>query len=108
MQIQQQINDSFTYIYNAYVMLIFVLKELEHFINESNKVLSLTFEWDDSSTLLKILSVLNQINVREPKIKYLFPSLKKIIYMIMQYDVKIPRKCTNQVFIVYLLCHCHK
>lgn len=27
----------------------------------------------------------------------LFPSLKKIIYMIMQYDIKIPKKCLNQV-----------
>lgn len=74
-----------------------VLQELEEFIIKSNEVLSLVFDWDDSNSLLRILNILNQINEYEPTIKSLFPSLKKIIHMIMQYDIKIPKKCSNQV-----------
>lgn len=76
---------------------LFTSQGLEEFINESNNVLSLVFDWDDSSSLLRILNVLNQIKEYEPSIKSLFPSLKRIIYMIMQYDIKIPKKCSNQV-----------
>lgn len=81
------------------------LQELEEFIINSNEVLSLVFDWDDSNSLLRILNVLNQIKDYEPSIKNLFPSLKKIIYMLMQYDIRIPKKCLNQVnHISYMYC----
>lgn len=84
------------------------LQELEEFIINSNEVLSLVFDWDDSNSLLRILNVLNQIKDYEPSIKNLFPSLKKIIYMLMQYDIRIPKKCLNQVnHISYVLRVCN-
>lgn len=84
------------------------LQELEEFIINSNEVLSLVFDWDDSNSLLRILNVLNQIKNYEPSIKNLFPSLKKIIYMLMQYDIRIPKKCLNQVnHISYVLRVCN-
>lgn len=72
-------------------------KELEHFINESHRILSLTFKWNDLDTLLKVLTTLKRINEQETKVPKLFLSLKRIVYTIMQYDVHISRKCTNQV-----------
>lgn len=70
---------------------------LEEFIKKSNETLSLVFERDDSNSLLRILNALNQINDCETTTNNLFPSLKRIIYMLMQYDIKIPKKCLNQV-----------
>lgn len=80
-----------------YIYILLLLQELEKFIINSTEVLSLVFDWDDSNSLLRILNVLNQIKEYEPSIKNLFPSLKKIIYMLMQYDIKIPKRCLNQV-----------
>lgn len=60
--------------------------------------MSLVFDWDDSNSLLRILNALNQINDWECTTKNLFPSLNRIIYMLMQYEnIKIPKKCLNQV-----------
>lgn len=73
------------------------VQEFEEFIKKSNEILSLAFDWDDSSSLLRILNVLNQIKDYESSTKNLFPSLKRIIYMLMQYDIKVPKKCLNQV-----------
>lgn len=84
----------------SYIFFVFGQKkcqELEAFIERSNEILTLAFEWDDSSSLLRVLNVLNQIKVYESSIINLFPSLKKIVYMIMQYDIKIPKRCLNQV-----------
>lgn len=69
----------------------------------SDEILSLKFEWDDFGALLKIMTVLRSIGERESSIETLFPSLKKIIYMLLQYSVRVPRKCSIQVDILLFL-----
>lgn len=75
------------------------MKELEDFIGEATRILSLTFKWDDLDTLLKVLTTMKRITEHESKVPQLFVSLKRIVYTIMQYDVQIPRKCIIQVII---------
>lgn len=79
------------------------LKELEQFIETSDEILALKFEWDDFGALLKIMTVLRSIGEREMSIETLFPSLKKIIYMLLQYNVRVPRRCSMQVGILRTL-----
>lgn len=87
----------FLSLYERFCTLAPSLKELEQFIDSSDQILSLKFEWDDFGALLKILTVLKSIGERESSIESLFPSLKKIIYMLLQYNVRVPRKCSIQV-----------
>lgn len=68
----------------------------------SNETLSIAFEWDDFGALLKIMTTLKSIGEREPSIGTFFLSLKRIIFMLLQYDVRVPKKCSLQV-IIFLL-----
>lgn len=73
------------------------MKDLDQFIESSDKILSLVFEWDDFGALLKIMTVLKSIAERETGIEAHFQSLKRIIYMLLQYNVRVPKKCSFQV-----------
>lgn len=73
-------------------------KDLEEFIETSDKTLALKIKWDDFGGLLKIMTALKNIGERESSIESLFHSLQKIIYMLLQYSVRVPRKCTIQVW----------
>lgn len=108
------------YLFNSHFCMYFnrfaaphYVKELEQFIETSDEILSLKFEWDDFGALLRIMTALKSIREREARIETLFPSLKKIIYMLLQYSVRVPKKCSIQVgkFVLtnyQCLCVCFK
>lgn len=88
---------------NHFIGIAALFKDLEQFIESSDETLSLKFDWDDFGALLKIMTVLKSIAERESSIESLFPSLKKIIYMLLQYSVRVPRKCAIQVGITFCI-----
>ncbi|XP_026835009.1 dynein beta chain, ciliary isoform X2 [Drosophila erecta] len=62
------------------------LKELQDFVDEANIVLKIELQKDDFEGLVKILSVLNQINEKQCIYDSMFDPLKEIIDLLRQYN----------------------
>ncbi|XP_044574110.1 dynein beta chain, ciliary [Drosophila ananassae] len=62
------------------------LKELQDFVNEANIVLKIELQKDDFEGLVKILSVLNQINEKQYIYDSMFEPLKEIIDLLRLYN----------------------
>ncbi|XP_030371689.1 dynein beta chain, ciliary [Scaptodrosophila lebanonensis] len=62
------------------------LKELQDFVDEANIVLKMELQKDDFEGLVKILSVLNQINEKQYLYDSMFEPLKEIVELLKQYN----------------------
>lgn len=55
------------------------------------------FAWDDLNTLLKVMFVFNEINERNKHVQDLFEPLRKIVDLLLIYNVTVPERCSIQV-----------
>ena len=76
---------------------LFDLQEFENFTNKSNDVLSSIVDWNDFAGLLNVMSVLNQVKGRNQNIGDFFEMLRKLIDVLLQFNIIVPEKCAIQV-----------
>lgn len=70
---------------------------MDEFIESSKMVLNMDFAWDDLNTLLKVMSVFNEINERNNHVQDLFEPLRKVVDLLLIYNVTVPERCSIQV-----------
>lgn len=74
-----------------------LLSELDSFITEGMQIFELNVLRDDFDTLLKIMSVLSQIRIRQKQINCMFQPIKEIIETLKNYNVEISRELRSLV-----------